>query len=89
LRYRPGELRSDVLSEHIGFQDTLRCKEIWVIGANRYRNPDEDLPTDFELRREEYYQALKLPLDADRFITELQSQMCQALNTFDGCLLCT
>jgi len=22
----------------------LRCKEIWVVGANRYRNPDEDLP---------------------------------------------
>ena len=34
-------------------RDKLRCKEIWVVGANRYRNPDEDLPTDFEERREE------------------------------------
>lgn len=25
-------------------RDKLRCKEIWVVGANRYRNPDEDLP---------------------------------------------
>ena len=24
----------------------LRCKEIWVEFANRYRNPEEDLPTD-------------------------------------------
>lgn len=26
----------------------LRCKEIWVAGADRYRNPDDDLPSDFE-----------------------------------------
>ena len=65
-------------------REQLRCKEIWVIGANRYRNPDEDLPADFELKREEYYKALNLPLDADRFITELQTEMCEALNSFDG-----
>ena len=29
-------------------RDRLRCKEIWVVGADRYRNPDEDLPADFE-----------------------------------------
>ena len=29
-------------------RDRLRCKEVWVNGADRYRNPDEDLPTDFE-----------------------------------------
>jgi hypothetical protein len=33
--------------------DKLRCKEIWVPGSERYRNPDEDLPQDFKLRREE------------------------------------
>ena len=31
--------------------ERLCCKEIWVIGANRYRNPDEDLPTDPEAQR--------------------------------------
>ena len=25
----------------------LRCKEIWVMGAGRFRNPDADLPADF------------------------------------------
>jgi hypothetical protein len=56
-------------------REQLRCKEIWVVGANRYRNPDEDLPADFEANRDEYYKALNLPLDADRFITELQDEM--------------
>ena len=64
-------------------REQLRCKEIWVVGANRYRNPDEDLPTDFEANRDDYYQALGLPLDAERFITELQTEMHEALNTFD------
>jgi hypothetical protein len=65
-------------------REQLRCKEIRVIGANRYRNADEDLPADFELKREEYYKALNLLLDADRFITELQTEMREALNAFDG-----
>src|SRR3954471_2776538 len=44
--------------------DQLRCKEVWVAGANRYRNPDEDLPADFDAQRAGHYQALDLPLDA-------------------------
>ena len=36
-------------------REQLRCKEIWVVGANRYRNPDEDLPADFEANRDDYY----------------------------------
>ena len=35
-------------------RDKLRCKEVWVVGANRYRNPDEDLPADFEAQRTPY-----------------------------------
>ncbi len=37
-------------------RERLCCKEIWVVGASRYRNPDEDLPTDFEEHRQIYYQ---------------------------------
>jgi hypothetical protein len=32
-------------------RERLRCKEVWVAGANRFRNPDEDLPADFAARR--------------------------------------
>ena len=61
----------------------LRCKEIWVVGANRYRNPDEDLPADFEENCSAYYQALNLPVEADSFIAELQTEMRQALTKLD------
>ena len=64
-------------------REQLRCKEIWVVGANRYRNPDEDLPADFEANRDEYYKALDLPLDADRFISQLQDEMREALDTLN------
>nr|MBJ6877986.1 hypothetical protein [Vibrio cholerae] len=49
----------------------LRCKEIWIEGADRYRNPDEDLPQDFEEHKEEYFQALKVPLDVEPFIKDI------------------
>jgi TnpA family transposase len=64
-------------------RDKLRCKEVWVVGANRYRNPDDDVPGDFETQRPPYYQALNLPLEADRFIADLQAEMRQALQTLD------
>ena len=65
-------------------REQLRCKEIWVTGANRYRNPDEDLPADFEAQRTPYYQALNLPLEPDRFIADLQAEMRDALQTLDA-----
>jgi Domain of unknown function (DUF4158)/Tn3 transposase DDE domain len=64
-------------------RDGLRCKEIWVVGANRYRNPEEDLPTDFEQQREVYYQALQQPEDVEAFITHLQQQMTDGLRRLD------
>jgi hypothetical protein len=56
-------------------RNALRCKEIWVEGADRWRNPDQDLPADFEERRTEHYQALRKPLDPGRFIDELQTEL--------------
>jgi TnpA family transposase len=65
-------------------RDKLRCKEVWVVGADRYRNPDDDVPADFESQRAPYYQALNLPLEADRFIADLQAEMRQALHALDA-----
>ena len=64
-------------------RERLCCKEIWVVGANRYRNPDDDLPTDFETKRQIYYQALTLPEDVETFISGLQQQMEQGLEKLD------
>ncbi len=65
-------------------RDNLSCKEIWVVGADRYRNPDEDLPTDFDERREENYKALKQPLDADQFINSIKQAMHDGLTKLDS-----
>ena len=65
-------------------RERLRCKEIWVQGADRWRNPDEDLPADFESRRAEHYAALSQPLDPATFIDDLRREMqdgLAALNT--------
>ncbi len=53
------------------------------MGADRYRNPDDDLPADFETQRDDYYEALRLPLDADSFIANLQQEMREALTMLD------
>ena len=65
-------------------REQLRCKEVWVVGADRYRNPDEDLPADFDARRDEYYESLALPLDADRFIAQLREEVRDALHVLDS-----
>ena len=64
-------------------RDQLRGKEVWVAGANRYRNPDEDLPADFDAQRAGHYQALDLPLDASAFIDGLREEMHAALAELD------
>lgn len=56
-------------------REQLRCKEIWVGGADKWRNPDQDLPVDFEPRRAEHYSALRKPLDPSTFIDELRTEM--------------
>src|SRR5207248_3057309 len=38
-------------------REKIRCKEIYVTGANRYRNPAEDVPQDFAENRHVYYAA--------------------------------
>lgn len=61
-------------------RDRLRSKEIWVVGADRFRNPDEDLPADFETNRAAYYEALKQPQDTEIFIEGLKKTMMNALS---------
>ena len=64
-------------------REQLRCKEVWVEGADRYRDPDRDLPADFESRRNEHYAALGLPRDARVFVDKVRADMTDALATLD------
>jgi len=61
----------------------LRCKEIWVVGADRYRNPDDDLPADFDAQREAYYAALKLPANGDEYVARLRKEIEDALQSLN------
>ncbi|KPC70328.1 transposase [Thermoactinomyces vulgaris] len=79
-----GDLRVNRMNYEISvlysLREKLKCKEIWVIGANRYRNPDEDLPDDFEKRREEYYESLGLQMDVGAVINDLKQSLHRALD---------
>ena len=67
-------------------RDQLRCKEIWVPGAGRWRDPDEDLPKDFEARRPAAYASLRKPLDPAEFTGALREEMTAALGELDDAL---
>ena len=65
-------------------RDKPRCEEVRAVGANRHRDPGDDVPTDFESQRTPYSQAPNLPLAADRFIADLQAEMRQAPHALDA-----
>ena len=63
--------------------EKLRCKEIWIEGADRYRNPAEDVPADFSDKRQMYYEALGLPLNGEKFVKRLKELMRQVLQNLN------
>jgi TnpA family transposase len=64
-------------------REQLRCREIWIIGSRRYRNPEEDLPQDFEERKATYYEDLGIPLDAKAFTAALREELPHHLKALD------
>lgn len=67
-------------------RERIRAKEIWVVGADRYRNPDEDLPKDFAERRDTYYAGLKLTRDAEAFVSEVRKTLEDELRQLNSSL---
>ena len=65
-------------------RDRLRCREIWVVGSRRYRDPEEDLPKDFETCREAYYAELGIPLAAKTFTQAIRKEMVHSLKTLNN-----
>jgi len=68
-------------------REQLRCREIWVLGSRRYRNPEEDLPQDFEEKKAEYYEELGIPMDAKAYVSSIKAEMTQALKELDEGML--
>jgi TnpA family transposase len=63
----------------------LKCKEIWVEGAYAFRNPSQDLPTNWshEDQRRAYYGTLQQPIEVTSFLDPLRHQLTQALTQFN------
>jgi TnpA family transposase len=67
----------------VSLRDALRRREIWVVGANRWRNPEDDLPQDFEDNRDVHYDAIRQPQDPGKFVADLQANLRASLDRFD------
>ena len=61
-------------------RDALRRREVWVVGARRWRDPEADLPADFEHNRELHYAALRQPLDPTAFVHVLRKRLERGLD---------
>ncbi|WP_342074942.1 DUF4158 domain-containing protein [Yoonia sp. SS1-5] len=68
-------------------RERIRAKEIWIAGADRYRNPDDDLPKDFPQKREVYYTRLNLTRDAKAFSGSVREQLEQELLQLNATML--
>lgn len=92
----PLEWRNAVVDEHgrvqrVGYElcvlrslrDAIRRREIYVPGASRWRNPEDDLPAGFAQARELHYAAIRQPLDPTAFVSDLQTRLRDALDRLD------
>ena len=63
----------------------LKCKEIWVEGSYAFRNPHQDLPTDWhhEAQRVAYYRLLPQPVEVTAFLDPLRDRLSTALTQFN------
>lgn len=64
----------------VALRKAIRRREIWVEGGNTWRNPDQDLPADFEDNRDVPYVALSKPRDPAGFIADLKKRHVAALD---------
>jgi hypothetical protein len=67
-------------------REAIRRREVWIVGAVRWRNPDVDLPADFDAHRAGHYERLGQPLDPSEFISSLQGELSAALSDLNAAL---
>ena len=70
----------------VALRAAIRRREIWVESASQWRNPDDDLPADFDASRDVHYQALGKPRDPAAFIAGLREQHATALGRLNDAL---
>ncbi|MFF7705448.1 Tn3 family transposase [Streptomyces lydicus] len=71
----------------VALRDAVRRREIWVVGENRWRNPEDDLPSDFEDNRDVRCAALGQPQDVGEFMAALQGKLRASQDRFEQTLI--
>lgn len=71
----------------VALRDAIRRREIFIEGASKWRNPEDDLPQDFETHREVHYTTLGQPADPTEFVADLRQRMTTALERLDAALV--
>ena len=64
-------------------RNKLRIREVWVEDGYKYRNPEKDLPQDFETNKEKYFSLLEQPIKSNDFINEVKNDLKRSLNTLN------
>lgn len=64
----------------VALRDAIRRREIYVEGGLRWRNPEDDLPGDFEATRTVHYAAIRQPMDPQAFIADLKRRITTGLD---------
>ncbi|EXU66496.1 transposase [Streptomyces sp. PRh5] len=64
----------------VALREAIRRREIYIEGGLRWRNPEDDLPGDFEATRTVHYAAIRQPQDPAEFITGLKQRMTSGLD---------
>lgn len=67
----------------MALREAIRRREVWVAGASRWRDPEEDLPQDFGENRDVHYGALGQPLDPAEFVADLKGRLTHAIAALD------
>ena len=70
----------------VALRDALRRREVYLAGTGRWRNPEDDLPGDYETSREVHYAAIRQPLDPTAFIADLRRRMTAGLDRLDAAI---
>ena len=71
----------------VALRDAIRRREVFIDDARRWRDPDHDLPADFEATKDLHYESLRQPTDPQAFIDDLRERMVVALTRFDRALV--
>ena len=70
----------------VALRDAIRRREVFIDGARRWRDPDHDLPADFDATKRLHYESLRQPTDPAEFIAEVRQRMTVALSRFDAAI---